>query len=1015
MTKSVFAISMLKMNVGEKMFKRVGFTILMLLGFLVGVSSAVELTCFEDSFVRGSGQPITKYRSFPGIAGPAILKIYNGADDDSYEKVSSSIISINGIDIATPEVFNQNVDYVEVPVDLQEGTNNLAVQLKSKPGGKIRIGIFQEVEAEAAAFIGPQGGIIEVVNQNSPLVGTKLFVPDGALSKDIALRITASDFPPASPKNYIFASTCIEFGPDKTTFEIPAEVTFQYNDIDSNGIVDGTDIVESKLTAAYFDKNYNKWYYLKKIKQDIINNSITFEINHFTQAVLMGNPNAGKTIVYTIDGLSFLKVFGDIVGRLLVGSTSPLFGIITDDWIHWSRRNNYLKDAILYSMPDLNFDSSQIVSFSSELSDIDSSWDGNANDTPKLLRNLITSLGSASNKAIAEGSKFIVVSHSWGTVLGYLALEYMPWVEPDLFLTLSSPLGSMKGTADKCDSFLVGDITPDDIFCFDFIPEEYCRPSWNIIDVPKYCVPLIDPCVSTYVHVPFIFPATEIRTCVNLPDEICTPEVDITIPEYCIPLPQLPCLDLSLIDCPAGVVSNVVVESFVATYVTWQKLSSDPSRLLNDLDFRFLKKYFDTEERGPNPKKWINYWDNQDIISGPLELLDSYFEDRQITTSLIRTKETTPIFHAITSLDGRAKGPISNHDAYYWEGETEPYEEDGKWLKHEVESSGNLDIALEYKQQIKCELANIVNNTSEVCYSGPIDDEPDELLPPTLSQPFCPPTPTLDASIENIFSWTDDTNPTGTRYCLVINYIDGSDVYNTCNGIGTEIDWFEFFEFETLEYPLPANSLSPETEYTWTVFAINEAGDLSEAPVLWYFTTADSFCADQTCFRLPDTGQTTCYDNSSAIPCPLPGEQFYGQDANYNINSPYYLVSDDSLVVRDNNTGLTWQREDDKIYRSWDTAFAYCENLNLASYSDWRLPSRKELVGIVDYSRFGPALDTAVFSDIISSSLNNTDYWSSTAAPNPGYWWFVEFHLGLVSVANGAHHGHYVRCVRSEQ
>ncbi|MDM8538856.1 hypothetical protein QUF70_19035 [Desulfobacterales bacterium HSG17] len=29
-------------------------------------------------------------------------------------------------------------------------------------------------------------------------------------------------------------------------------------------------------------------------------------------------------------------------------------------------------------------------------------------------------------------------------------------------------------------------------------------------------------------------------------------------------------------------------------------------------------------------------------------------------------------------------------------------------------------------------------------------------------------------------------------------------------------------------------------------------------------------------FPIPDTGQTKCYDNEKEIPCPQPGEPFYG-------------------------------------------------------------------------------------------------------------------------------------------
>jgi len=44
--------------------------------------------------------------------------------------------------------------------------------------------------------------------------------------------------------------------------------------------------------------------------------------------------------------------------------------------------------------------------------------------------------------------------------------------------------------------------------------------------------------------------------------------------------------------------------------------------------------------------------------------------------------------------------------------------------------------------------------------------------------------------------------------------------------------------------------------------------------------------------RIPDTGQTKCYDNSGEITCPGPGEPFYGQDATYTINPPSYIKMD---------------------------------------------------------------------------------------------------------------------------
>jgi hypothetical protein len=115
--------------------------------------------------------------------------------------------------------------------------------------------------------------------------------------------------------------------------------------------------------------------------------------------------------------------------------------------------------------------------------------------------------------------------------------------------------------------------------------------------------------------------------------------------------------------------------------------------------------------------------------------------------------------------------------------------------------------------------------------------------------------------------------------------------------------------------------------------------------------------------RVPDTGQTKCYDDKKEISCPNPGSPFYGQDANYSIIPQDYEVKamDIDEVVIDHVTGLTWQREDDGVKRTWSEAVEYCENLTWAGHSDWRLPTKKELLGITSYGGFGPSIDTSFF------------------------------------------------------
>jgi hypothetical protein len=123
-----------------------------------------------------------------------------------------------------------------------------------------------------------------------------------------------------------------------------------------------------------------------------------------------------------------------------------------------------------------------------------------------------------------------------------------------------------------------------------------------------------------------------------------------------------------------------------------------------------------------------------------------------------------------------------------------------------------------------------------------------------------------------------------------------------------------------------------------------------------------------------------------------------------------FTVSSNGTTVTDNNTGLEWQRQDDGITRTWESAIAYCENLPLDNKTDWRLPNIKELESITDDSRYNPAIDTAAFPGTKSSH-----YWSSTSyANNTLSAWSVSFGFGDVFNYYKTYFN-YVRCVRGGQ
>jgi hypothetical protein len=103
-----------------------------------------------------------------------------------------------------------------------------------------------------------------------------------------------------------------------------------------------------------------------------------------------------------------------------------------------------------------------------------------------------------------------------------------------------------------------------------------------------------------------------------------------------------------------------------------------------------------------------------------------------------------------------------------------------------------------------------------------------------------------------------------------------------------------------------------------------------------------------------------------------------------------------------------WQQADDGVTRTWDNAVGYCQDLELGGYTDWRMPSRQELLSIVDYGRYNPAINP-IFS---CSSQKYWKYWTASAnAHRLEYVWSVSF--------DGGHSYYYyknitdrVRCVR---
>jgi len=102
-------------------------------------------------------------------------------------------------------------------------------------------------------------------------------------------------------------------------------------------------------------------------------------------------------------------------------------------------------------------------------------------------------------------------------------------------------------------------------------------------------------------------------------------------------------------------------------------------------------------------------------------------------------------------------------------------------------------------------------------------------------------------------------------------------------------------------------------------------------------------------YAIVDTGQLKTYGTgNSEIAAPLAGQAFYGQDAQIQGRSPSYSDPGDGTVT-DLNTGLMWiQARGSKL--TWAAAFSSAANSHVGGYSDWRVPSIKELYSLIDFN-----------------------------------------------------------------
>lgn len=162
------------------------------------------------------------------------------------------------------------------------------------------------------------------------------------------------------------------------------------------------------------------------------------------------------------------------------------------------------------------------------------------------------------------------------------------------------------------------------------------------------------------------------------------------------------------------------------------------------------------------------------------------------------------------------------------------------------------------------------------------------------------------------------------------------------------------------------------------------------------------------------TTEQQILDKLSVLESKIDGMNFQGVTQNWDkafpASSRFLVLADfNSEAVRDNETGLVWERQPNSQTWDWITARNNCATKAVGGRKGWRLPAMAELTSLVDPSASGITLPPGHPFLNVQSGL----YWTATvSAENPSLAWNVDFRNGGVGI--GQSFTDFYWCVRGQ-
>ena len=253
----------------------------------------------------------------------------------------------------------------------------------------------------------------------------------------------------------------------------------------------------------------------------------------------------------------------------------------------------------------------------------------------------------------------------------------------------------------------------------------------------------------------------------------------------------------------------------------------------------------------------------------------------------------------------------------------------------------------------------------------------------------------IDRTVKNEKIVIDENTGTQWQYTTPEEEFYLEDAEEYCENLvyGGYSDW-------RIPYLIETVSLFHDSQVNWKYFPLPESESVA---YMWSKNFVGNFLVS---LFMGDTMTQYNRENKALVRCAR-------GDTLLKLSYPATAkAANNDLIVRDTATDLIWQYE----YvsgKTWQEALEYCENLEYAGYSDWRLPTKNELFSL-EYSGYLYYGFATTFPNTPSLT-----FWSSTTAPQYQYEsslrrdhaFSVDFETTEL-IHSSKSHKNSVRCVR---